>query len=751
MNDWKRRRLIQAGFAVPLVRWGPVAAQSADRNLLATERKAAAAAAPTGASLLIAPRHALVIGNSSYGFGPLKNPANDAKALGAELKQAGFQVTVGLDLTRKDMLEAIRAYGESLNKAQAIGLFYFAGHGLQLAWRNYLVPTDATIAKMDDIQTKCVDVNAVIEGIAKAVNPMNVVILDACRENPFGSDVKLDQKGLSQLDAPPGTILAYATAPGNLASDGDGANGLYTEQLLREMKVPEAKIEDVFKRVRLTVRRRSNGQQIPWESTSLEEDFWFIPPKEMQKLAVAEAERVHKEKEAERLWQERIEKAQREETERLRREAEAEKARQEKIALAQREEAERLRREAEAERARQERIAKAQREEAERLRREAQAEKARQEKIALAQRDEAERLRREADAERAKQEAVAKVRREEAEQLRREAETEKARQEKIALAQREDAERLRREAEAERVKQETITKARREEAERLKREAETERARLETEEKKRHEQLARVYKEEQERRRKQEDSDRAYEEELRFWERVSSAKEPGPIEEYLRRYPSGRFCEIAQVQLDRILALQGEKRVEAVSPAANPYSQGSATFKPAYKVGDMYTYNFMDLYSKVVAQTNSIRITEITDTQVIYNNGRFITDLLGSPILQADGRRLTPSQLAPTEYRVGKKWRTRFNVTHPRFGEFRNTFDIRIVARERITVPAGTFDCYRMETTGQSEGQQTVRFEATTWMAPDRCRRGIARNEIRRNQYQIIVAERQELVAFQQS
>ena len=112
---------------------------------------------------------------------------------------------------------------------------------------------------------------------------------------------------------------------------------------------------------------------------------------------------------------------------------------------------------------------------------------------------------------------------------------------------------------------------------------------------------------------------------------------------------------------------------------------------------------------------------------------------------------MTPNQIVPTEYRVGKRWRTRFNVTHPRFGEFRNTFDIRIAARERITVPAGTFDCYRLEAIGLSEGVQALRFEVTGWMAPDRCRRGIARNEIRRNQYQIIHAERQELVAFTQA
>jgi uncharacterized caspase-like protein len=601
VTDRKRRRLMQAGASLPLAGWSAAWAQTPDRNLTPTERKPAAVA-QTGASLLIAPRHALVIGNSSYGFGPLKNPANDAKALGSELRSAGFEVTVGLDLTRQQMLEAIRAYGESLNKAKAIGVFYFAGHGLQLAWRNYLVPTDANIAKMEDIQAKCVDVNAVIEGIAKAVNPMNVVILDACRENPFGGDVKLDQKGLSQLDAPPGTILAYATAPGNLASDGDGANGLYTEQLLREMKVPEAKIEDVFKRVRLTVRRRSNGQQVPWESTSLEEDFWFIPPKEMQKLAAAEADRVRKEKEAERIWLVRIEKAQREEAERLTKEAEAARARQE------------------------------------------------------------------------------------------------------------------------------------------------------AEDKKRREQIEREYKAEQERRRKQEESDRAYEEELRFWQRVSEETQPGPIEEYLRRYPSGRFAEIAQVQLDRMLKLQGEKKVEVVAAPENPYSQGTATLKSEWKVGDTYTYNFMDLYSKVVSRSGSARITEVNDTRVIYNNGQGITDLLGNPVRVADGRRFSPSQLVPTEYRVGKKWRTRFRVTHPRFGDFNNTFDLRIVARERVTIPAGTFECYKVEALGQVEGTTGVqRFEITNWMAPDKCRRTIARNEIRRNQYTITFAERQELISFIQA
>ena len=120
---------------------------------------------------------------------------------------------------------------------------------------------------------------------------MNVIILDACRDNPFGTRVPTEAKGLSQFDVPPGSLLAYATAPGHTAGDGEGVNGLYTENLLREIRVPDAKIEDVFKRVRLSVRRRSEGQQIPWESTSLEDDFYFLPPKQKKALSEEELEK----------------------------------------------------------------------------------------------------------------------------------------------------------------------------------------------------------------------------------------------------------------------------------------------------------------------------------------------------------------------------------------------------------------------------------------------------------------------------
>ncbi len=236
-------------------------------------------------------RNALVIGNSAYPDMPLFNPSNDAKDIGAELKRLGFDVDLLLNAKLESMQTAMQNFSTKLAKTKSVGLFYFAGHGLQLDWKNYLVPIDAQLDKASDVPRQTVDIGSLLTRLGKAGNPMNIVILDACRDNPFGAD-KREAKGLSQMDAPIGTLLAYATAPGNVASDGSGKNGLYTENLLREMRTPEARIEDVFKRVRLSVRRASQGQQIPWESTSLEDDFFFIPPANLRKQSEEELERL---------------------------------------------------------------------------------------------------------------------------------------------------------------------------------------------------------------------------------------------------------------------------------------------------------------------------------------------------------------------------------------------------------------------------------------------------------------------------
>ncbi len=221
------------------------------------------------------PRVGLVIGNSKYIESPLTNPKNDAAAIGKQLKLMGFDIDLLLDANLKDIGAAIQKYTTRLAKSKAIGLFYYAGHGVQLGWRNYLVPVDANLDRVDDIPKQTFELNTMLAGLNKAQNQMNIVILDACRDNPFGKKLPMEQKGLSQFDAPSASLLCYATAPGNVASDGSGSNGLFTENLLREMRNPDAKIEDVFKRVRLKVRLASKGEQIPWESTSLEEDFYF--------------------------------------------------------------------------------------------------------------------------------------------------------------------------------------------------------------------------------------------------------------------------------------------------------------------------------------------------------------------------------------------------------------------------------------------------------------------------------------------
>ncbi len=270
---------------------------AATRRLLAITATCAAVLASLTPSLAQAPgdlRVALVIGNAAYpGEAALANPTNDAKAMSDALRGLGFTVVEINDSSRQQMLDAIGKVKVTLQGKQAIGMLYYAGHGLQLDWRNYMVPVDARLSTAADVPEQTVDLAQVIDAFKIAGNRMNIVVLDACRDNPFAGTAT--GKGLAQLDAPPGTFLAYATAPGNVADDGDakGANGLYTKYLLEELKKPSAKIEDVFKRVRLNVRQQSQGRQVPWESTSLEDDFFFNTGlKPTQKLSEADKDKA---------------------------------------------------------------------------------------------------------------------------------------------------------------------------------------------------------------------------------------------------------------------------------------------------------------------------------------------------------------------------------------------------------------------------------------------------------------------------
>jgi len=223
------------------------------------------------------PRIALVIGNSAYAEGALANPVNDARDMATTLRQFGFEVLSGGDLNRRQMEDLIREFGRKIRKG-GIGMFYFAGHGFQVNGANYLIPIGAVINGEAEVRYEAVDAGFVLAQMEEARNRLNIVVLDACRNNPFARSFRSQSGGLASIDAPVGTLIAYATAPGRTASDGGGSNGLYTKELLAAMRVPDLKLEDVFKRVRTEVRRQSNNQQIPWEASSIEGDFYFSSP-----------------------------------------------------------------------------------------------------------------------------------------------------------------------------------------------------------------------------------------------------------------------------------------------------------------------------------------------------------------------------------------------------------------------------------------------------------------------------------------
>jgi len=234
-------------------------------------------------------RVALVIGNAAYPGAALANPLNDAKAMSRFLKQAGFEVIEQLDATRETMSSALASATARMAGRQATAVFYYAGHGLQVDWRNYLIPVEARPGSTEEARATTMDLGTVVEAFRRAGTRRNILILDACRNNPFRR--ASTASGLAQMDAPSGTLLAYATAPGHVADDGNDGNGLYTGQLLSEIARPGARIEDVLKRVRLGVRRKSSGLQVPWESTSLEDDFYFLPPKEGSPITEADRDR----------------------------------------------------------------------------------------------------------------------------------------------------------------------------------------------------------------------------------------------------------------------------------------------------------------------------------------------------------------------------------------------------------------------------------------------------------------------------
>jgi formylglycine-generating enzyme required for sulfatase activity len=225
-------------------------------------------------------RIALVIGNSDYSSGPLPNPANDAKLIGDQLTSLGFDVIARRNADQTAMKRAIQEFGARLEKAgpDSVGLFYYAGHGVQLNGRNYLIPTTARIEREGDVEIEAVSADWVIEQMRYARNRLNIVILDACRNNPFTRSMRSVDHGLATMDAPAGILIAYSTAPGSVAADGTGRNSPYTEALTHAIRDLHEPVEQVFKHVRVGVMSVTSGKQVPWESSSLTGDFYFAAP-----------------------------------------------------------------------------------------------------------------------------------------------------------------------------------------------------------------------------------------------------------------------------------------------------------------------------------------------------------------------------------------------------------------------------------------------------------------------------------------
>ena len=224
-------------------------------------------------------RVALVIGNDTYAHLPdLKNAGKDARDMAAKLKTLGFEVIARYNASERDMVRAIRRFSSRLS-AGGTGLVFYAGHGVQADGTNYLIPADAAVEVEDDLESEAVDANRILRAMKNAGNPLNIIILDACRDNPLPKRTRSAARGLAITAVPSGakgTAILYAAGPGETAQDGpEGGNGVFTGALLRHMDQPGLTLEQVFKATSREVLRQTNNRQRPWQLVSLQGDFVF--------------------------------------------------------------------------------------------------------------------------------------------------------------------------------------------------------------------------------------------------------------------------------------------------------------------------------------------------------------------------------------------------------------------------------------------------------------------------------------------
>jgi uncharacterized caspase-like protein len=597
---------------------------------------------------LLEERVALVVGNSAYTQAlQLKNPVNDADAMDALLKKAGFRVIRQANASQESLRSSIKEFGTALRSPKVkFGIFYYAGHGVQLDWRNYLIPVDAKIESPSDIQKQAVDVSELFQYMQKTNNKSFLVVLDACRDDPFAGGYRPPSKGLSQFNAPVGSLIAFSTAPGDVALDGEGLNGLYTSHLLREFSVQNARLEDAFKRVRLNVRLESGGKQIPWESTSLEEDLYLFPNAK-SKLSDSEREALF-DKEVKDWGRVKVTNDLKVLVDFIREfpsgvTSELAQAKLNRILIAQA----------------QERVkAEAQRQALEEQKANELAKlKAQQEKELLAQ---AEALQDELQAQLRKAQELADA--------AKAAEKETAKEQALLAAQALEAQ-----------KQEAI--------------------------------------------------------------RIAQQQEQSRREELLR--------------LEKLKLAQEERERASLAAAKPPSVQqtpnyaGLNVFYRNYSEGDLIEYKVIDSFNKS-SKPLLMKVTQVDkeNDRVVFNDGEYVSDLMGNIAKNVRGSMDAPRQFYPSEMYVGKKWRTQFKQSRPNGVVYTFYYDMKVVAKESITVQAGTFEAYKLEGRGFNVnlGASLLR---RIWVAPGINADIAHETEVRLRNGLIDQADRQELVRYQ--
>ena len=679
-----------------------------------------------------ADRIALVVGNSAYRTAPLPNPRHDATEMAALLTKAGFKVDVQLDTDLSQLQAAVQKFGTAIRDPKVkFGLFYFAGHGMQQDWRNYLVPVSANIKIASEVPTQTVDVSQLLSYMGQGQGRSFLVILDACRDNPFASTFKSSSKGLSQFDAPVGSLLAYATAPGNVALDGEGKNGLYTSYLLREFAVPGTRIEDAFKRVRLSVRLASKGQQIPWESTSLEEDL-FMFPTAVQKLSEAEREKLLESEMA--SWQEA-------------------KAANDPEVLAK------FIRQYPSGNASE--LAQA------RLNRMLLAGAERENNKEKAKKSDAQALAATAALEAAAREELARRRIAEAEQKRLLAQREEAERQRLALVeasreaeQREVIARLAAEKEAQAKLSAERARLAEAEAKRL--------AELKLDNERREAQQLALVQAEQTRLAQAEQARQAQanalaaREELRRADQLKA--EHAAREKALALAAENlRLAALKQAELEQkeLLRLASEKKAFEESAKApvllatapvvlepTPYFKGYAQHDRIFRVGEEHVIRKIDQFSK--KSENIIRRVTRVDSEsdrVIFDDGKYVTDQMGNTLVNQLGNFSTVRQFYQADLFVGKKWTSRFKQIRPNGAAYTFEYNLKVVAKETITVPAGTFDAFRIEARGFNI-DLGASLERDIWVTPG-VNADIAQDyRVRLRSGQLETNQREELMSF---